>query len=202
LARGARSRLRIRRPLLVGLLFAPVREGPASFRSRPRRPVLLPAKHSAGSKLDGSLPRGKLLQRRWQVDRRSYSGAAFTKDAESALRTNVSGERTVNLFWLKTKIETLDSRRPLSARPKAPRVCRWSDVFIPRIRRSNHRMASPLTCVPIRRMSRKLHNDCRRYGTADTWRRSAKGVGRLPSFALGTAALVTRRDPRPLVRIR
>jgi hypothetical protein len=80
--------------------------------------VLLPAKHSARSKLDVSLPHGKLLQKaltRTQGQRKR-AALGVSEDAKSALRARMPEER-VKISLFKMLVETLYSRRPL--RPAA-----------------------------------------------------------------------------------
>jgi hypothetical protein len=64
--------------------------------------VLLPAKHSAGPKLDVSLPHGKLLQKALTLDRVQRERAALgaPKDAENAPRARMPEER-VMISWFK-----------------------------------------------------------------------------------------------------
>ena len=106
--------------------------------------------------------RGSCYKRRWRGTnvRRERAALGIAKDAENALRAQVPEER-VMISWFKMLVETLYGRRPFEARRKASRVCRLVRRFTLWIRRSNHRMAGSITCVPIRRMNRIMLRNCR-----------------------------------------
>ena len=171
--------------------------------------MLLPAKHSAGPKLDVSLPHGKLLQKALTRDigpvkargvrvfrrRRNRPAGADARRARDDLLVQNVGR---NAVW----------SPPFEARRKASRVCRlrftlWS-------RRLNHRMAGSVACVPIRRMNRIMLRNCRCLLTRqlrecliaeplNVYRRNAWCEPR--SILLVTAVHLSSRGPCPLVRI-